>query len=527
MAEAHLYPLRVHAVTPIWCTFDCNNLAPPGVFVPMKVSFAAQRPEGNYALAIPVWSEDMLGERLAGFDDAGRTLAARAADAQRFEREAGTIAESFVNQGDAARRLLLVGLGGTRDDDALFEKVGGALTARLLCSGETKLVVDLSGLGLDADAASRIGFGAAARAWRYDIYRTKLGKNAKPTLDEVLIVGAGEGTDEAWARLSALLDGIAFTRALVTEPANIIYPESFVSRCQEAMEGTGIEFEVLDEAQMAALGMGSLLGVSLGSARPPRLLAMKWNGAADADAKPVVFIGKGVTFDTGGISIKPAAGMEAMKWDMGGAGAVAGAMLALATRKAKANVVGICGLVENMPDGKAQRPGDVVTSMSGQTIEVINTDAEGRLVLCDAMTWAQRQYRPDYMVDLATLTGAMIISLGYEYGGMFSNDDGLADKLFEAGMKTGDKLWRFPMGDAYDKMMDSPIADMKNAAGREGGSISAACFLGRFVEEGVKWAHLDIAGTVWANKAGALWDKGATGFGVALIDRFVSDNFEK
>ncbi len=493
----------------------------------MKVSFAAQRPEGNFALAIPVWGEDMLGERLAGLDEAGRTLAARAAEAQRFEREAATIAESFVNEGDAARRLLLVGLGGKRDDDALFERVGGALTARLLCSGETRLVVDLTGLGCGGDEAARVAFGAAARAWRYDVYRTKLGKAARPTLDEVVIVGGGDDAAAAWTHREAVLAGISLTRELVTEPANIIYPESFIDRCKTAMEGTGITFEVLDETQMAELGMGSLLGVSFGSARPPRLLAMRWNGAESADEKPVVFIGKGVTFDTGGISIKPAAGMEAMKWDMGGAGAVAGAMLALATRKAKANVVGICGLVENMPDGKAQRPGDVVKSMSGQTIEVINTDAEGRLVLCDAMTWAQREYKPEYMVDLATLTGAMIISLGYEYAGMFSNDDGLAGMLADAGMKTGDKLWRMPMGDAYDKMMDSPIADMKNAGVREGGSISAACFLGRFVEERVKWAHLDIAGTVWANKPGALWDKGATGFGVALLDRFVADNFEK
>jgi leucyl aminopeptidase len=218
--------------------------------------------------------------------------------------------------------------------------------------------------------------------------------------------------------------------------------------------------------------------------------------------------------------------MEAMKWDMGGAAAVTGAMLTLAARGAGANVVGICGLVENMPDGKAQRPGDVVTSMSGQTIEVINTDAEGRLVLCDAMTWAQRQYKPEVMVDLATLTGAMIVSLGFEYGGMFSNDDKLAGALAAAGMATGDKLWRFPLGEAYDKLMDSPIADMKNSGPREAGSITAATFLGRFVDEGVKWAHLDIAGMVWANKAGPLWDKGATGYGVALLDRYIADNHE-
>jgi leucyl aminopeptidase len=272
--------------------------------------------------------------------------------------------------------------------------------------------------------------------------------------------------------------------------------------------------------------MGALLGVAQGSVRPPRLLAMRWNGAAEPRARPVVLIGKGITFDTGGISIKPALGMEAMKWDMGGAGAVAGAMAALAGRKARANVVGICALAENMPDGNAQRPGDVVTSLSGQTIEVINTDAEGRLVLCDAMTWAQRQYRPEVMIDLATLTGAMIISLGHEYAGIFSNDDGLAGQLVAAGQATGDKLWRMPLGDPYDKLIDSPIADMKNIGPREGGSITAAVFLQRFVEAGVKWAHLDIAGMAWADKASHLYDKGATGYGVALLDRFVAANYE-
>jgi leucyl aminopeptidase len=492
----------------------------------LKVSFAKKRPSGSFALAIPVRGEDMLADRLAGLDEAGRKLAARAADAQRFEREAATIAETFVEEGDSARRLLLIGLGGKRDDEALYERIGGALTARLLTSGETRLVVDATGLALDGEEAARLAFGAAARAWRYDIYRTKLGRKAKPTLAEVVVVGGGEGADEAWQRKRATLAGISLTRELVTEPANVIYPESFIERARAAMEGVGVEFEVLDEKAMAKLGMGALLGVAQGSVRPPRLLAMRWNGAPSKKGKPVVLIGKGITFDTGGISIKPAAGMESMKWDMGGAGAVAGAMLALASRKAKANVVGVCALAENMPDGNAQRPGDVVTSLSGQTIEVINTDAEGRLVLCDAMTWAQRQYKPEVMIDLATLTGAMVISLGHEYGGMFSNDDGLAAGLASAGMATGDKLWRMPMGDAYDKLMDSHIADMKNSGVREGGSITAATFLGRFVEQGVKWAHLDIAGMVWADKAGHLFDKGATGFGVALLDRYIADHHE-
>jgi leucyl aminopeptidase len=491
----------------------------------IKVSFAAQRPAGPYALAIPVRGEDMLHDRLAGLDEAARTLAMRSAEAQRFERETAAVAETFFTEGEAVRRLLLVGLGGQPKEEAVYEKAGGALTGRLLVSGETRLVIDLAGLDLDKQGAVRLAFGAAARSWRYDNYRTKLGRKQKPTLEEIVIVGAGDGAKAQWAHMAAVLEGLALTRALVTEPANVIYPETFVARCRAAMEGQGVEFETLDEKAMAKLGMGALLGVAQGSVRPPRLLVMRWNGGKSG-ARPVVFVGKGVTFDTGGISIKPALGMEAMKWDMGGAGAVAGLIKALAARKAKVNVVGVCALAENMPDGNAQRPGDVVTSMSGQTIEVINTDAEGRLVLADAMTWAQRELKPEIMVDLATLTGAMIISLGHEYAGMFSNDDRLAEKLAAAGKASGDLLWRLPLGEAYNKIMDSQIADMKNSASREGGSITAACFLERFVEEGVKWAHLDIAGMVWSDKASHLYDKGATGFGVALLDRYVADNHE-
>ena len=429
--------------------------------------------------------------------------------------------ETFVAEGDGVRRLLLVGLGG-QPNGTTYEKAGSALSARLLRSGETRLVLDLTGTGLGAREAAQIGFGAAARSWRHEVYRTKLGRKQQATLEELVIVGA---PDDEWGHAAAVLQGLDLTRSLVTEPANIVYPESFVERVRASMDGLGVEFEVLDEKAMAKLGMGALLGVGQGSIRPPRLLAMRWNGNGAA-AKPVVFVGKGITFDTGGISIKPALGMESMKWDMGGAGAVAGLIKAVATRKAPVNVVGICVLAENMPGGIAQRPGDVVTSMSGQTIEVINTDAEGRLVLADAMTWAQRQYKPEVMVDLATLTGAMVISLGHEYAGMFSNDDGLADALFAAGKASGDKLWRFPMNDDYNKIMDSQIADMRNSAQREGGSITAACFLQRFVEDGVKWAHLDIAGMAWSDKARDLYDKGATGFGVALLDRYLADNHE-
>jgi leucyl aminopeptidase len=450
------------------------------------------------------------------------------ARATRFAGKAGQVFEAFVERDGKTVRLALAGAGeksaSTRSGN--LEKAGANLVARFLTSGETDLTLDLTGSALTAGEATAVLLGARLRAWRHDVYRTKLTDEQKPSLNTIRVLGAPAGAAEAWTAEAALAEGVEFTRQLVTEPANVIYPESFVARCQERFAGTGLELTALDEAEMKALGMGSLLGVAQGSARPPRLLAMKWNGGTPGEM-PVAFVGKGVTFDTGGISIKPAAGMEDMKWDMGGAGAVAGTMLALAGRKAKANVIGVVGLVENMPDGNAQRPGDVVTSMSGQTIEVINTDAEGRLVLCDVLTWVQQEHKPAAIVDLATLTGAIIATLAHEYAGIFSNDDDLADKLTAAGQVSGDKLWRLPMGAVYDKMIDSPIADMKNMGARFGGSITAAQFLARFVDKGTPWAHLDIAGTVWADKPGATWDKGATGYGVRLLDRFVRDNLEK
>jgi leucyl aminopeptidase len=493
----------------------------------MLVRFAPARPEGAYVLALPFNSGTALSERFSGLEPAAREIAQRAVEANRFEGEAGAIVEAFVPEQGGIRRLLLVGTGpaGAAEQSG-YERAGAALAARLLTSGETKLLIDVTGLSDDpATTASALAFGAVLRGWRHDAYRTKLAPKAKPSLAEIVVVGGGAEAEAAWARQEAVAEGVMFTRTLVAEPANIIYPESFVERCR-SLAALGVEIEVLDEEAMAKAGMGALLGVSQGSERPARLLVLRWDGSGGAQPEPVAFVGKGVTFDTGGISIKPAAGMEDMKWDMGGAAAVVGAIKALALRKAKAHVVGVCGLVENMPGGKAQRPGDIVTTMSGQTVEVINTDAEGRLVLCDALTWVQRRYKPRTIVDLATLTGAMIIALGHEHGGLFSNNEELAAQLLAAGKAAGDPLWRLPMGEAYDKLIESPIADMKNVGPRDAGSISAAQFLLRYVDEGVRWAHLDIAGMVWAAKPGSLWDKGATGYGVRLIDRFVADNFE-
>jgi leucyl aminopeptidase len=489
----------------------------------MKISFADRHPTGDFALVLPV-----PGKNRATLDSLRehRAVVEEALSRQRFEGESASSAETFVPSDRGVRRVLVVGTGEGTAPTERAEKLGGTAVARLLSSGETHAVIDLSGLNVDADTAARVALAAALRAWRHDRYRTRLKEKQKPTLKQLTVVGGGQGAEKRWKeRWQPVLEGVSFTRELVTEPANVIYPESFVERCKP-LSKLGIEMEILDTSAMRKLGMGALLGVAQGSVREPRLLVVRWNGGAKG-TPPVAFVGKGVTFDTGGISIKPAQGMEAMKWDMGGAAAVVGAIKALALRKAKANVVGICGLVENMPSGTAQRPGDVVTTMSGQTVEVINTDAEGRLVLADAIAYVQRNHKPKTVIDLATLTGAILVSLGHEFGGLFTPDDELAAKLLAAGEATGDKLWRMPLAEPFDRLIDSPIADMKNVGPREGGSITAAQFIQRFVDEDVKWAHLDIAGVVWTDKAGTTHDKGATGFGVRLIDQFIEANVEK
>jgi leucyl aminopeptidase len=490
----------------------------------MQIRFADTRPQGEYALVLPVAGKDRTGLASLG---AARQAVAAALDRQRFEGEPSSTSEQFVDDKGSLRRLVVVGVGAGSAAPEAAEKLGGTAAARLLTSGERTAVIDVSALAFDADAAARVGLAAALRSWRYDRYRTKLKETQKPTLDEVVVVGGGAGAAERYkSRWAPVVEGVSLTRELVTEPANIIYPEAFVQRARGGLEGSGVEIDVLDRAAMEKLGMGALLGVAQGSAREGRLLVLKWNGGG-GNGQPTAFVGKGVTFDTGGISIKPAAGMEAMKWDMGGAGAVLGALKALALRNAKANIVGICGLVENMPGGNAQRPGDVVTTMSGQTVEVINTDAEGRLVLSDAVAYVQKTFKPETIIDLATLTGAIIVSLGHEWAGLFSNNEELASELLRAASESGDKLWRMPLAESFDRLIDSPIADMKNVGPRAGGSITAAQFIQRFIENGVKWAHIDMAGKAWADKASSTYDKGATGFGVRLLDQYVEDVLER
>jgi leucyl aminopeptidase len=382
---------------------------------------------------------------------------------------------------------------------------------------------------LQPTQAAEVVLGATLRAYRFDRYRTKEKPEDKPRLTKLTLLTADPArAKSAWEPLLGVAKGVFLSRDLVSEPPNVLNPAEMADRCKK-LSDLGLKVEVLGPREMSRLGFGALLGVAQGSANEPRMVVMQWNGASSngrkAKGKPVAFIGKGVTFDTGGISIKPAGGMEDMKWDMAGAGTVVGLMAALAGRKAKVDAVGLVGLVENMPSGTAQRPGDVVKSYSGQTIEVINTDAEGRLVLADVLWYCQQKFDPRFMVDLATLTGAMIVALGHEYAGMFSNDDALAQKLSSVGQAIDEKLWRFPLDDAYDRLIRSDIADMKNIGGRPAGSISAAQFIQRFVNK-KPWAHLDIAGVAWSSKDGPCVPKGATAFGVRLLDRLVAEHYE-
>ncbi len=495
----------------------------------MKIRFSALKLPSAGALVLPVAETGKLTGMAAALDQQSDGALSRAQKASRFTGKTEQMLEILAPAGVGLSRVLLAGIGKAGTLDALgWQRLGGRVMARLLCSGESRVAIaieDLKGEVTTAQAAALTAAGARLRSYRFDKYRTKEPADKKPSVKELsLLCAEARAASSAYGREDKVIDGVFLTRDLVSEPANVIFPKSFADKLGELVD-LDVKIEVLGEKKMRALGMGALLGVAQGSAHEPQLVAMRYDGGKKGEA-PVVFIGKGVTFDSGGISIKPAAGMEQMKWDMGGAGTVAGAIKALAGRKAKANVIGIVGLVENMPSGTAQRPGDVVTSMSGQTVEVINTDAEGRLVLADAMTYAQRKFKPRLIVDLATLTGAMMVALGHEYAGLFANDDKLAEQLLAASQATGDKIWRMPLGPAYDRMINTPTADMKNVGGRNAGAITAAQFLQRFIENDLPWAHLDIAGTVWVEQDNALWEKGATGHGVRLLDRFIADNFE-
>jgi leucyl aminopeptidase len=497
----------------------------------MKIVFAepARTPAGCVAVfAIP--ERSLLGFGTA-LDKATKGALKRAMAASRFAGKKGQTLAVMAPAGLAADRVVVVGLGAPREiTRRSVEGAGGVIVTDANGAGQKALsiLVDVpAGCALSAaEVAARLALGARLAAWRFDKYRTKEKPEQKPTVTSLTLHVNGAATArKQYAALEPVADAVFLAREVVSEPANVIHPESLAARAR-TLAKLGVKVEVLGEAQMRRLGMGALLGVGEGSARESQMVVMRWDGGRRGE-KPLAFIGKGVCFDTGGISLKPGSGMEDMKWDMAGSGAVIGLMHLLAGRKARVNAVGLVGLVENMPDGKAQRPGDVVRSMSGQTIEVINTDAEGRLVLCDVMWYAQEKFDPRLMVEFSTLTGAIIVALGHERAGLFCNNTRLATQLRDAGAKVGEKLWRMPLGDGYDQIIKSEIADMVNSAGREASSITAAQFLKRFVQGNRPWAHIDIAGMAWTRKGDATTPKGATAFGVRLIDQFVADHYEK
>lgn len=495
----------------------------------MKTTFAAIATPDSGTLVLGAVDGSKLTATGADIDRNTGGALKRAMKAGRFTGKKGQLLSILQPQGLKLDRIVLVGLGKPANLTALaMRDIGGKVIADLLGSGDQTAAVAVDPIkGAKATGpalAANFAYGAALRNYRFDRYRTKEKPEDKPRLKSLKVMtGTAAAARTAFAGMTKVADGVFTARDLVTEPGNVIYPKTLAAEAKKLTK-LGVKVEVLGEARMKTLGMGALLGVGHGSAHESQLIVMQWNGAA-ASKKPVAFVGKGVTFDTGGISIKPAAGMEAMKFDMGGSAAVIGAMKALAGRKAKVNVVGVIGAVENMPSSSAQRPGDVVTSMSGQTIEVINTDAEGRLVLADALWYTQKRFKPQFMVNLATLTGAIITSLGYEYAGLFSNNDKLSERLTKAGEAENEKVWRLPTHDNYDKQIKSEIADMANVGGPGAGSITAAKFLERFVNK-VPWAHLDIAAMVWPKEGTDIHPKGASGFGVRLLDRLVADYYE-
>ncbi|MBV1706709.1 MAG: leucyl aminopeptidase [Hyphomicrobiales bacterium] len=464
----------------------------------------------------------------------GAAAMAIAAKVAHFTGKAGQVLDMLAPTGLGCARLIVFGQGDKDGKEAPAPTrhlhLGGKIRARL-SGGESRILCEAPGApAWAAEAICDMVTGLQLRDYKFNRYKSKKADDTENNHqnDVTFLVADAAAVKKALARQAGLTEGVALARDLVNEPPNVLFPEEFAKRAKE-LTALGVEVEVLGEKDMAKLGMGALLAVGQGSKRDSQMVIMRWRGVKsgkDKDAaKPIAFIGKGVVFDTGGISIKPAAGMEDMKGDMGGAACVVGLMHALASRKAKVDVIGAIGIVENMPDGNAYRPGDIVKSMSGQTIEVINTDAEGRLVLADVLWYVQDRFKPAFMINLATLTGAIIVALGQDHAGLFSNNDALSAQLASAGQATGESVWRMPMGPGYDKLIDSKFADMKNTGGRHGGSITAAQFLQRFIN-GTPWAHLDIAGTAMGSPQNDINQSWGSGWGVRLLDRLVADYYE-
>ena len=494
------------------------------------IAFAAPALPRTGSLVVVLAEDLALPTVAADLDHATGGSITRAIAKADFKAKGFATLDILAPAGCDLDRVILVGIGKVAD---LAEKdwlrLGGVVAGKLkeVKASSATLLLDAPSVAIDAAKAADVALGVRLRAYEFDRYKTK--KKDDETKEAALALTVATALHAAakkrWGHsVAAIADGVTLTRDLICEPANVLGTEEFAKKASK-LEKLGVEIEILGEKELKKAGWNALLGVARGSKRPPRVVIMRWNGG-EKDAAPIAFVGKGVVFDSGGISIKPGAGMEDMKGDMGGAAIVTGLLLALAARKAKVNVVGAIGLVENMPDADAQRPGDIVTSLSGQTIEVINTDAEGRLVLCDVLWHVKEQLKPAAIVDLATLTGAVLIALGKFNAGLFANDDKLAADITAAGLATGETVWRLPLSPEYDKLIDSTWADMKNTGGRDAGSITAAQFLKRFVGD-VPWAHIDVAGTAMGSPATDLNKAWASGWGVRLLDRFVADAWEK
>ncbi len=485
-------------------------------------------PEDGSTLVVLTDETLALGEAAVSLGIAD--LVAKAAAAAQFKGKSLGLLDILAPAGLNAARLVVVGVGKPGEfKEVDWSRLGGAIFGALRKGEKALLVADLpAGATISPAELAEIGLGALLRSYAFEQYKSRKpgdeAKDDKAPAALVIVHADAAKAKKLWTGRSAVGEGALLARDLVNEPANVLGTLEFAAKAAELAE-LGVSVEVLTEKQMKKLGMRALLGVAQGSPRPPRLVVLHWNGSKTRE-KPIAFVGKGVVFDSGGISIKPAGGMEDMKGDMGGAAAVVGLMHALASRKAKTNAIGIIGLVENMPDGNAQRPGDIVEAASGVTIEIINTDAEGRLVLADALWYVQKTYEPSLVIDLATLTGAIIVALGHDHAGLFANDDALAAQLATAGLATGEKVWRMPLGPAYDKQIESKFCDIKNTGGREAGSVTAAQFLKRFIKDGTPWAHLDIAGTAMSSPQTETNRSWASGWGVRLLDRFVADNHE-
>jgi leucyl aminopeptidase len=489
----------------------------------LSVSFSLSAPDAPSSVVVFYdENKNLLADRV--LDNAAQTLISELLLKDDFKGSTGKTSSYKIVLKEKITTVVVAGIGKSSELTPLaLQKIGAKVVTDLLSGQDTGAVVSpLTVADSVEHAANDLAAGALLKSYRFDKYITKERPDVKkPKLSSLtFLVNDLKAAEVCFEKTSAFLRAVYLARTLQNEPSNILNPETYAEKIKDVFAKLPVSVKILGEKEMKKLGMGALLGVGQGSAVESQLVVMEYKGAKKDD-RPIALVGKGVTFDTGGISIKPAANMEDMKWDMGGSAVVVATLQMLAEQKAPFHVVGVVGLVENMPSGTAQRPGDIVTSMSGQTIEVLNTDAEGRLVLSDALWYAQETFKPKTVIDFATLTGAIVVALGDLTAGLFSNDDALADALFAASKDANEPVWRFPMNEEYDKDMNSPIADMRNiGSGRGAGSITAAQFLQRFIQKDVAWAHVDIAGVTASKNGKDLAPKGATGFGVHLMERF-------